>query len=419
MECVPAAAPVFFPLDEELGLLPGSLTPRLLEQVTLLAVWVPSFEKAHHLLEQLTGAGVSEASVRRGTYAGGREASALEEEEVARLEREAPEAAAGAPQMALSVDGAFVPLVKREGEWAEVRTLVIGEVAEGGCHNLSSFSRLASAESFTHLSLAEVQRRGVESAERTALLGDGAEWVDRFGEWHAPQAVRILDCPHAAQRVHALTALGAGGDAERGQQRGRELVKQLKEEGPDGVLPALRAVVASLGEAAHVSATTGEPTAAGHLTYLEKRVEQMQYPLFAAAGWPLGSGMVESAHKQVMQERMKGPGMRWARKNVNPLLALRNAVVNERWEETWGNINERRRRSMASRRRERAQQKQARREETNPQAAPAAPAPLPGSEVAPTAVTPAKSPRSGPYRPADDHPWRRYSISAAHRRAKL
>ena len=419
MGCVRSAVPVFFPLDEELGLLPGSLTPRLLEKVTLLSVWVPSFEKARQLLEQLTGAAVSEASMRRVTYGAGREASAEEEAEVARLERETPEAPRGAEQMALAVDGAFVPLVKRDGEWAEVRTLVIGQVAEGRCHSLSSFSRLCSAESFTHLALGEVQRRGVERAVRTGLLGDGAEWVQQFGDWHCPVAIRILDCPHAAERVHALTALGAAGDAERGRRFGSELVKQLQEQGPDGVLQVLRKVVAELGEAAHACAESAEPTAAGHLAYLEKRVEQMQYPLFAAAGWPIGSGMVESAHKQVMQERMKGPGMRWARKNVNPLLALRNAVVNERWDETWRRVRERRRRAVEERRRGRGQQKRARQETAVP------PAPLLEGDTLLVAVAPplaavrAASERRGPHPPAANHPWRRFSIGAPQRRARL
>jgi hypothetical protein len=62
-------------------------------------------------------------------------------------------------------------------------------------------------------------------------------------------------------------------------------------------------------------------------------VAEMQYPRFRAEGWPIGSGMVESAHKLVVEDRLKGEGMHWADVNVNPLLALRNAVCNDRWDE--------------------------------------------------------------------------------------
>ena len=61
----------------------------------------------------------------------------------------------------------------------------------------------------------------------------------------------------------------------------------------------------------------------------------MQYPRFRQQGWPIGSGMVESANKNVVEARLKGAGMHWERKNVNPMLALRNAVCNARWQEMW------------------------------------------------------------------------------------
>src|SRR5581483_7700214 len=67
----------------------------------------------------------------------------------------------------------------------------------------------------------------------------------------------------------------------------------------------------------------------------KKRDAMMQYPNFRQQGWPIGSAMVESANKLVVEARLKGAGMRWQRKNVNSLLALRNAVWNERWSEMW------------------------------------------------------------------------------------
>ena len=45
--------------------------------------------------------------------------------------------------------------------------------------------------------------------------------------------------------------------------------------------------------------------------------------------------MVESANKVVVEARLKGAGMHWSRLSVNPLLALRNAVCNDRWAEAW------------------------------------------------------------------------------------
>lgn len=69
--------------------------------------------------------------------------------------------------------------------------------------------------------------------------------------------------------------------------------------------------------------------------YLTGRRGQLEYARFAAAGYPIGSGMVESANKLLVEARLKGSGMHWARHNVNPLLALRCLERNGRWDVEW------------------------------------------------------------------------------------
>lgn len=54
------------------------------------------------------------------------------------------------------------------------------------------------------------------------------------------------------------------------------------------------------------------PLIAENLVYLEKRVAQMQYPHFQTEGSPIGSGMVESANKLVVEARLNGAGMHWS-----------------------------------------------------------------------------------------------------------
>jgi hypothetical protein len=61
----------------------------------------------------------------------------------------------------------------------------------------------------------------------------------------------------------------------------------------------------------------------------------MQYPSYQQAGWPIGSGSVESANKLVVEARLKGAGMRWHRHTVKPMLVLRNAGCNREWQQSW------------------------------------------------------------------------------------
>ena len=70
MEPAPPVGRVFFPLDEELALLPGSLPPRQQEHVAHLALWMP-FERATQMLAHVLGVQISEPTVRRLTERAG------------------------------------------------------------------------------------------------------------------------------------------------------------------------------------------------------------------------------------------------------------------------------------------------------------------------------------------------------------
>src|SRR5712691_2602312 len=112
------AAQGFFPLDEELALLPGPLTPALQEALVRLATRMP-FRSVVQELACLKHVTTTEADVRRHTETAGAASVAWQTAEVERIERTLPAAAPGAPCQLLSADGAMVPLV--HGEWAEVK----------------------------------------------------------------------------------------------------------------------------------------------------------------------------------------------------------------------------------------------------------------------------------------------------------
>jgi hypothetical protein len=131
----------FSPLDEELGLLPASLTPLQQEHLVHLALWV-SFPKAIKLRSLLMGVQVSEATARRQTEGAGAAYEAVQDEQASHLVHEQEKkskkgrAKAGQPnqragkepesKLIRSHDGAMVPLVG--GVWAEAKTVVIGQV---------------------------------------------------------------------------------------------------------------------------------------------------------------------------------------------------------------------------------------------------------------------------------------------------
>lgn len=69
--------------------------------------------------------------------------------------------------------------------------------------------------------------------------------------------------------------------------------------------------------------------------YLDNRRDQLDYADAIKNGLPIGSGEVESAHRYVIQQRLKITGAWWKEGNAADMLALRINRANENWEQYW------------------------------------------------------------------------------------
>ncbi len=274
------------------------------------------------------------------------------------------------------------------------------------------FSRQAESDIFQRLALVETHRRGVECAGQVGAVTDGAEWVQAFVDFHRPDALRILDFPHASERVAQIGQAKFGEDTPEVRTWLSQQLHQLKHTGPAATLAELRQLVQSLPPSADLTE---------HVTYLEKREALMQYPQFQAAGWPIGDGAVESGNKLVVEARLKGSGMHWARAHVNPMLALRNVACNDRWDEAWPQI------ALALRRQDQQhcdERRKSRHVLRQPQHLSASGHPAANPDPSTVAAPPdqAEPPRvpadtlaetkpTGPWRPPANHPWRHMHLS--------
>jgi hypothetical protein len=306
---------------------------------------------------------------------------------------------------------------------------------------IAYFSRLADHETFTRLAVVETQRRGTETAGQVVAVSDGALWLQEFVATHRPDAVRILDWPHAVGYVAAVAAAVYGADslaAKAWLARQKETLlhgdpallltdlTQLQADltavaegsrarlvwtlpGPHSADPPLHGVLGR-EDARHAAAVVDHSR-----EYLHARLAQLQYAAFRAAHYPIGSGSVESANKLLVEARLKGAGRRWAPASVNPMVALRTVACNDRWAEAVPLIGaaQRRERQTATMQRRTARQAAEQVEQARLAAA---------ARPSPTAATPAAPPppaitsgRRQSRTPAPDHPWRHATLR--HRRS--
>ncbi len=378
-----------------MALLPNGLSPTAAEGLARLCAWM-TFRPAAATLEFFWGSAVSPATARRHGEAVGAAQVAVQTAELARLERDNPPPPVGPAVQQVSADGAMVPLVG--GAWTEVKTVAVGEVvvqpaAEVQATALSYFSRRTDQATFTRLAEVELHRRGTATAGVVVGVMDGADWLQKFLDYHRPDAVRVLDFPHALEYLAAAAraSFGSGPAAEAWLDAQADALKH----------GAASATLAALLELP--IATAADPPAAGRARdgafgYLEKRLDQLRYSEFRERGYPIGSGAVESANKLVVEVRLKGSGMHWAPPNVDPMLALRNLACNDRWAEAWPLICQQLRTAARARhaaRRARAAVRAAR-SVAAPPAGPS-PAPLPSAPARPKLVV------AG--RPTAAHPW--------------
>lgn len=381
--------------------MPGAYTPQLQAAMARLGSKMP-FQEAAEEVWYAHRTRISEATVRRTTYYHGAAAEALVRQEVASLERDAPQATAYPAQVMVSTDGAFVQLTN--GEWREVKSMAVGEFATEWdqktwekrvkTRHISYFSRSYGVRDFERYALAELHRRGLENAQKVVAVNDGAEWIQSFLDYHCPQAERILDFAHAASYV--AQAGKAIWEEDGGTFKGwfDNACHRLKHGPPQETIANLRLL--------QPKAQTDEQAAQidSALFYLRRRLPMLDYAHFRTLGYPIGSGSVESGHKVVVQRRMNGAGMRWAEHHLDPMLSLRNLVCNGTWERGWQQIVLFQQEQQIVRRIRAAEAKRP------PPSAPITFAALEEAGLLPDEGPPDQSSPPKSSHPAPDHPWR-------------
>lgn len=284
---------------------------------------------------------VSEATTRQTTHENGRAAVELVQEKVEQFKIEQPIPTAQPDQLQLSADGCFV-CTTTDG-WREVKTLAIGEVEVNWNQkraemvtettNWSYYSSIATIREFEEAALVELHERGVENAQRLFSVNDGAKWIQSFTDYHCPNAIRILDFSHAAEHVAAAGKAALGDNSDLFKSWYHDAKARLKHKPPAQSIARLHLLARQSDDLAAKEAILD------HIAYLEPRIDQIDYPFFQDRHYPIGSGSVESSHKHVVQKRMKQAGMRWAADNIDPMLALRTLLANDRWATGWAHIS--------------------------------------------------------------------------------
>jgi hypothetical protein len=347
------AIPQVAPFDAELGVQSYQRSSGELQSLgCALAVFVP-FATAARLLGWYSGSTVSSRAIWCWVQAAGHQAMEHLQEDLAAVAQghgpmpEPLTAERAALPLALGADGVMVPFRPEAGaptgktRWREIKVGVLARLRQHRARTGQVGTRLAhrrlvavlgDIEMLTPRLWLEAVRQGILSAPQVVWLRDGGRGLWRlFDERFACRATGVLDFYHAAQNLWKAAAAWLDGRTTQARQWFTWARHRLRHGKPDGVL-------ADLADALDVEGlpASARDTLTTVYAYLERHREHINYARYKELGLPLGSGMVESACKWLIQQRFKGVGMRWSEDGFNHLLHLRLAWVNGRFEALFG-----------------------------------------------------------------------------------
>lgn len=307
------------------------------EQICHLAA-TQTFELVRQYLANFDAIDITETMIRE--TAENRGLLILRAEELA-----AEKITSASPQTTIlyvQADGSMVPIRPKEAknpvEYKEIKLgLVfreedINRCPDGKCEikkKRFATSLGIGVEHFEKLLKHTAIKSGALCARTIVFISDGSEWIDRMRQRIFPKSIHILDWYHAEEHLWncAKAIFGESATAKTGAW-----VAPLKQMLWDGLAVAVCEQLL-FETVRHPEAETSIRELYGYYKY---RIDKMRYPEFRRKGYFIGSGAVESAHKYLVQARLKQAGMKWTIPGATAIIKLREKLYERTWTQVWG-----------------------------------------------------------------------------------
>jgi hypothetical protein len=315
-------------LPEGIGVSPRGRSTRL-ERVLTDFGCEHSFGHATARVREHYGFEISTSAVREATLSHAQRAARKLQEQYEKSFRVLP--AAGVQHVVAQVDGTMICTVapgKRKGErpreWKEMRLAAAQAQGKEETFYAATFGAVAEVgRRWGHC--ARDAGRGLNS--QIHAVGDGAEWIRlQTREVFGTQGNFLCDFYHVSEYLAAAaqTCKPSAPDRWRRTQQAR-LKRGALEKVINALAPHLESEETPEQEA---------PVRTAH-RYLTNRTECLDYPRALGLGLPIGSGMIESGHRHVLQARLKKAGAAWLAENADHIANLRVLRANRQWLSFW------------------------------------------------------------------------------------
>lgn len=255
------------------------------------------------------------------------------------LEQEMPSLGQAAC-LIVEMDGSYIPIVTTnvkgrrtpKQDHRKTRTLSWMEARLGLCHpedqkTIRFGATLGPPEQAGDQLLDCAIRSGAGEKTYIHAVGDGAPWIaTQVGSCFGEPGRYLIDFFHLSEYLAAASVVCA-------PQAAKAWLEQQKQRCKDNQIEAVLTALKPYREK-HARINQATPVQAAY-RYIRNRLEQFDYQGALRANLPIGSGEIESAHRYVIQQRLKRSGSWWSVPHAGAMLSLRVLRANQDWQRYW------------------------------------------------------------------------------------
>ena len=288
-----------------------------------------SFVRAAQSVREHYGFEIGASAVRASTLEQAQRARRMLEEEYRGSFRALP--VMGAEQVIAEADGTMICTVgagprqgRRPREWQEMRLVAAQAQGSSTTTYAATFGTVDQVGSrWGHCA----RKAGWGLNSQIHAVGDGAEWIRlQSQEVFGQQGTFLCDFYHVSEY------LGAAAPKCRPRRPAGWRRTQQKRLRRGAVPEVIRALEPHLEPESTVQEEA--PVRSCH-RYLNNRRGCLDYPRAISLGLPIGSGMIESGHRHVLQARLKKAGTAWLPEHADQMANLRVLRANGHWLSLW------------------------------------------------------------------------------------
>lgn len=245
------------------------------------------------------------------------------------------------------IDGSMIPIVDFKGveevsdplkkadkrkrrtcQWNEIRVCTTRDIDCANAHYGVSLGGVLEAGLMLQMTSKQC---GMDENTRIHGVGDGARWIAQaYENQFGIQASFLLDIYHLCEYLGAAAEICALSKTTKGKRVWLERQKEwLKKNRYAQVLRNLHGHIESS------SVPDEEAPVRRCYQYMKNRTNQLDYRGALEQGLPIGSGEVESAHRHLIQRRLKLAGAWWLKKTAANMAQLRVNRANQDWNQFW------------------------------------------------------------------------------------